>query len=205
MGIFDFIKTVPVILPNGKRLVKAKRVKNLDEKDYGMPLAEALKLQNFFKEDSDTIYGGDNVLYMTPTELKQCALSYYQTKKPTLDHIVNCINGTKNIHTFFESIDRLVEMSDILTQFEKLHIYSPGYSPSEQLHANLNNMPSIEDRFIKRHYALFIEKLETLKTESAKKKRLEKYFAEWSLFYNRLCPESVEFIEWLKRGWRLDK
>ena len=187
-----------IILPDGKLLIKAKPVEELSEKDYGMALVEALELQNFF---NDTIYGGDNVLYMTLADLKQCALFYYQTKKPTLDHIVNLINGTKNINTFFESIDRLIEMTDILSKFEKLNIFLPGHSPREQLIDNMSNMSSIEGRFIERNYATFMEKLEQLKTESAKTKRFERYFAEWNLYYYRMCPESIKCIEQLKQQW----
>lgn len=205
MGFFNFSNKTPIVLPDGRPLVKAKPVKKLGEKDYGMSLVEALAIQNFFTRGSETVYGGDNILYMTPAELKQSALLYHQTKRPMIEHFVNCINGTKDIHTFFESIDRLIEMSNTLSIFEKLHIYSPGYSPSEQLRVNLENMPSIEERFIKRHYALFTEKLETLKMESAKRKRLEKYFAEWSIFYYRMCPGSIQYIEHLKQWWNLDK
>ena len=127
MGFLNFSNKAPIILPDGKLLIKAKPVRKLEEKDYGMSLIEALELQNFFKGDNRNIYGGDNVLYMTPSELRQYALLYYQTKKPTLDHIVNCINGTKNINTFFESIDRLIEMSNTLSIFEKLHIYDHSF------------------------------------------------------------------------------
>lgn len=205
MGFLNlFKKDEQIILSNGKKLVKAQPVKRLNEKDYGMTLIEALDLQNFFEGESATRFNEDNVLYMTPTELKQSALFFYQTKKPTLDHIVNCINGTRDINTFFKSIDKLAEMTNILSKFEKLHIYSPGCSPSEQFRTNIDNMPSIEEHFIERNYTSFIEKLESLKMESAKQKRLKKYFLEWSLFYNRMCPESVGFIERLRKEWRID-
>ena len=191
----NLFKKNTLFLPDGRELILHKRIKNYKESDYQMTYFEALQLQNMFSEENS------NMLYMYPSELKKSAIDILKIKTPTIEHIVNLINNTKNIVTFFESIDKLMEITDYLSKFDKLKIYTPGNSPREQLIKNFQNMENVERNFINRNYFVFTQKIEKLKTEKSKKNALIKYFSEWETFYYRLCPESINFLEYLKHEW----
>lgn len=201
MGILDLLKPKKEFLPDGRPLVLDKRVKIFRQDDYQMSFLEALELQNLLVERDDD---NNNVLFLSPKELKHQATFYVELKRSTLEHIVNIINSTKNIDTYFNSVNKLREISEELAQFEKLRIFSPGYSPTEQWNNFLEHLHETEDGFVKRHYSAFIQKLEKYKTEKSKQKALLQYFALWKTCYDSLLPETVEFIEWLRKEWKIE-
>lgn len=102
---------------------------------------------------------------------------------------VEIIQKTKDITTFFERFNLLIENLKYLSLLEN-HLNFTESSPTSDLEKLMNERTEITNRFFDRVY----QDAMTLKTENGRKKRMERFKLELTQYNKELSPENVQYL-----------
>ena len=108
-----------------------------------------------------------------------------------LHDCANLVNTTKNPRVFFERYALLVEKLENLAKLEIFGCFKNGL-PSKDLQRTLEKKEFTINDFIDRFYNETINKINTLKTDKAKDKRIENFYEELSKYNDRMLPANIE-------------
>ena len=112
------------------------------------------------------------------------------------------IETQDSIDGYFTEWDKYMAEQKILEMYEDQRI-SFTVSP-RKIHSMIcKEIPRVEKETIMRSYDRMQRDAAKLATDSGKRKKAERYFAELEYYYPRLKPESVSLIEELKSNCSL--
>lgn len=112
---------------------------------------------------------------------------------------VKLVNETLEPRVFFERYEALFSLSEDLANMEEYYPFKPPM-PSEQHRQLLAQRIDTINRFIDRYFDSMITKLLTLKTEAAKRKRIEDFYNTLTYYSDKMEPENIaRFSEMYER------
>ena len=101
------------------------------------------------------------------------------------------VNNTKNPKVFFERYQLLLEQLELLSKLEKFKCFS-GKKPSKNLKEILDNKEATFNDFIERYYTDILNKIDKLKTQNAKNKKLDSFFNELSKYNDLMTLNNIQ-------------
>lgn len=103
----------------------------------------------------------------------------------------NLINTTKNPDVFFMRYYLLIDKLENLSKIEIFNCFR-GSLPSKNLQEILDKKELTINDFIDRYYNDTITKINTLKTDKAKNKRVEDFYKELAKYNDYMLPANIE-------------
>ncbi len=108
----------------------------------------------------------------------------------------NLVNSTSNVDVFFNRYSLLIEELEKLSKLEKFHCFKQQ-QPSTNLKEILNKKEYTINDFITRFYDKTISEINSLKTDTAKSKRIESFYKNLHKYESMLSSAHLERIETL--------
>lgn len=103
---------------------------------------------------------------------------------------VKLVNETLEPRVFFERYGVLLDLSEDLAKMEEYYPFTPPM-PSEQHSRLLSQRIDTINRFIERYFDSVVMKMLSVKTEAAKRKRIEDFYNTLTYYSDKMEPENV--------------
>lgn len=118
-----------------------------------------------------------------------------------LNDCANLVNTTKNPKVFFERYDLLIKSLENLSRLERFNCFS-GPLPSHDLQETLSKKNFTINDFIDRYYQDTINKIQNLKTQKAKDKKIEDFYQELVNYNSCMLPINIQRYNYLYNSYK---
>ena len=163
------------------------------------------KSSSFFHKNKDYLLKWQQVitdnksdkLVMSERELLQHTQLAVQSSLKIIQDCVRLVNETLTPNVFFDRYDLLLEHATKIAEYEPFYSFVAPL-PSEQLEVLIEKRPLATHDFIERYWNSVQLAISKLKTDKAKKNRLEKFFQTMDEYTNRMDDSNLEYLEQLR-------
>jgi len=160
-------------------------------KNYGRSKDEVLAIQELVTGQKL------NTIKLTKQQLDAGIEMSVSSHRKIIDDCIRLVNDTLTPEVFFDRYDLLIEEMTKLSTFEPY--YNFNKSISEQVAVLRQKRPQNEIAFINKYYQSVRNASKSLKTEKAKIKRIQKFFAIMENYTPQMSSEALEFLHELSK------
>lgn len=144
-----------------------------------------LQFQQILLDDSPS------ELIMSETEIQIVTRQQIENDSRIMEESYKIIDETKNPDTFFSRLDLFLERLQHIALFDPLL----DTNFSKTLKELEDDLQDIINDFLERYWIDIYDNAQKLKTDSGRKKRLQKYYDTLQPYFNRLNEKNMEFIK----------
>lgn len=140
------------------------------------------------------IQDSPNKLIVSEKQLEKMTAQQTASCIKIINDCMDLLSTTNKPTVFFSRLDLLKENAKKLASYEK-YIKFQGASPSLALQEVERNEQTAIHEFLVRYFNNILDKVESLKTEKAKRNQFQKFYESLLPYYNQMDKNNRDYVE----------